>query len=96
MADVDFGDMLDYLTADPYTRAIQLYAEGITHGRTFMSAARAAARINPVLVLKADRSPRARGATPHTGMLRAPMPPTTPTALLKEEWETIARALLGS
>src|SRR5580692_5263949 len=37
MADVDFGDMLDYLAADPHTRAILLYAEGITHGRKFMS-----------------------------------------------------------
>jgi acetyltransferase len=29
MADVDFGDMLDYLAADPHTRAILLYVEGI-------------------------------------------------------------------
>ena len=56
MADVDFGDMLDYLAADPGTRAILLYVEGITHGRKFMSAARAASRIKPVLVLKAGRS----------------------------------------
>jgi len=70
MADVDFGDMLDYLAADPYTRAILLYAEGITHGRKFMSAARAAARIKPVLVLKAGRSPAgARAAASHTGVL---------------------------
>src|SRR6516165_10200530 len=42
MADVDFGDMLDYLAADPHTRAILLYAEAITtHARKFMSAARA-------------------------------------------------------
>jgi acetyltransferase len=32
MADVDFGDMLDYLAADPHTRAILPYVEGITHG----------------------------------------------------------------
>src|SRR6516162_2764646 len=70
MADVDFGDMLDYLAADPHTRAILLYAEGITHGRKFMSAARAAARIKPVLVLKAGRSKAgARAATSHTGVL---------------------------
>ena len=41
MADVDFGDMLDYLAADARTRAILLYVEGVTHGRKFMSAARA-------------------------------------------------------
>ena len=70
MADVDFGDMLDYLAADSDTRAILLYVEGITHGRKFMSAARAAARIKPVLVLKAGRSNAgARAATSHTGVL---------------------------
>ena len=70
MADVDFGDMLDYLAADPHTGAILLYAEGITHGRKFMSAARAASRIKPVLVLKAGRSQAgARAATSHTGVL---------------------------
>jgi acetyltransferase len=70
MADVDFDDMLDYLAADPHTRAILLYVEGITHGRKFMSAARAASRIKPVLVLKAGRSNAgARAATSHTGVL---------------------------
>src|SRR5271170_2774154 len=70
MADVDFGDMLDYLAADPGTRAILLYLEGITHGRKFMSAARAASRTKPVLVLKAGRSTAgARAATSHTGVL---------------------------
>src|SRR6516164_4007933 len=70
MADVDFGDMLDYLAADPLTRAVLLYVEGITHGRKFMSAARAASRIKPVLALKAGRSDAgARAATSHTGVL---------------------------
>ena len=70
MADVDFGDMLDYLAADAATRAILLYVEGITHGRKFMSAARATARGKPVLVLKAGHSEAgARAAQSHTGML---------------------------
>ena len=70
MADVDFGDMLDYLAADPHTRAILLYAEGVTNGRKLMSAGRAASRIKPVLVLKAGRSNAgARAATSHTGVL---------------------------
>ena len=70
MADVDFGDMLDYLAADQGTRAVLLYVEGLTHGRKFMSAARAAARVKPVLVLKAGRSNAgARAATSHTGAL---------------------------
>src|SRR3546814_8743562 len=43
-ADVDFGDLLDYLAMDADTRAILLYAESIAHARKFMSAARIAAR----------------------------------------------------
>ena len=70
MADVDFGDMLDFLAADAHTDAILLYAEGVTHGRKFMSAARAAARLKPVLVLKAGRSQSgAHAAASHTGTL---------------------------
>jgi acetyltransferase len=70
MADVDFGDMLDYLAADQHTRAILLYVESVTHGRKFMSAGRAAARLKPVLVLKAGRSQAgARAASSHTGAL---------------------------
>lgn len=56
MIDVDFGDMLDYLATDPQTRAILLYAEAVTHARKFMSAARAAARAKPVVVVKVERS----------------------------------------
>ena len=55
-ADVDFGDMLDYLASDARTRAILLYIESIEAPRKFMSAARAAARNKPVLVVKAGRS----------------------------------------
>src|SRR5579864_3841738 len=70
MADVDFGDMLDYLAADAGTRAILLYVEGITNGRKFMSAARAASRTKPVLVLKAGHSAAgAKAAHSHTGAL---------------------------
>jgi len=70
MADVDFGDMLDYLAIDPHTHAILLYMEGLTDGRKFMSAARLASRIKPVLVLKAGRSDDgARAASSHTGLL---------------------------
>jgi hypothetical protein len=44
--------------------------EGVTHARKFMSAARAASRVKPVLVLKAGRSNAgARAATSHTGVL---------------------------
>ena len=42
MADVDFGDVLDYLADDRDTHAILLYIEAVTDARKFMSAARAA------------------------------------------------------
>ena len=69
-ADVDFGDMLDYLASDADTRAVLLYIESIHSARKFMSAARAAARNKPVIVVKAGRAPDgARAAASHTGAL---------------------------
>src|SRR5512145_498464 len=70
MLDVDFGDMLDYLAQDGETRAVLLYIEAITHARKFMSAARAAARLKPVVVIKAGRhAESAKAAHSHTGAL---------------------------
>jgi acetyltransferase len=70
MVDVDFGDMLDYLAADPRTTAILLYVEAVTNARKFMSAARAASRVKPVIVMKAGRHAEgARAAASHTGAL---------------------------
>jgi len=70
MADVDFGDMLDYLANDRGTKAILLYIEAITHARKFISAARAASRSKPVIVVKAGRhDASARAASSHTGAL---------------------------
>jgi acetyltransferase len=69
-ADVDFGDVLDYLASDAATRAILMYAESIQSARKFMSAARAAARNKPVIIVKAGRAPDgARAAASHTGAL---------------------------
>ena len=50
--DVDFGDLLDFFALDRGTRAILLYVESINNARKFMSAARAAARVKPVVVIK--------------------------------------------
>ena len=69
-ADVDFGDLLDYLASDGDTRSILMYVESVKHARKFMSAARAAARNKPVIVVKAGRAPEgARAAASHTGAL---------------------------
>jgi acetyltransferase len=104
-ADVDCGDVLDYLGSDPETHAILLYIEAITAARKFMSAARAAARNKPVLVVKAGRAPEgARAAASHTGALagsdevydaairRAGMLRVSSTEDLFNAVETLARA----
>jgi len=54
-ADVDFGDLLDYLAADAATEAILLCIESLSFARKFMSAGRLAARGKPVIVLKVGR-----------------------------------------
>jgi acetyltransferase len=70
VADVDFGDVLDFLALDPETRSILLYVEGIRHARRFMSGLRAAARMKPVVVIKAGRHAEgSRAAMSHTGAL---------------------------
>ena len=68
--DVDFGDLLDYLASDARTRAILLYIESVQSPRKFMSAARAAARNKPVIVVKAGRAGNGvKAATSHTGAM---------------------------
>ncbi|MFY9840997.1 MAG: CoA-binding protein, partial [Xanthobacteraceae bacterium] len=68
--DVDFADLLDHFAMDRHTRAILLYVESIKDARKFMSAARAAARAKPVLVVKSGRhAAGAKAAMTHTGAL---------------------------
>ncbi|MBS7458673.1 bifunctional acetate--CoA ligase family protein/GNAT family N-acetyltransferase [Coralloluteibacterium stylophorae] len=70
MADVDLGELLDHFATDPGTRAILLYMESVGDARRFLSAARAAARAKPVIVVKAGRhAAGARAAASHTGAL---------------------------
>jgi acetyltransferase len=69
-ADVDFGDLLDYLGSDASTHGILLYIESVKLARKFMSAARATSRNKPVIVIKSGRvAEGARAATSHTGAL---------------------------
>src|SRR6202790_4921779 len=68
--DVDIADLLDYFALESKTRAILLYVEAIKDARKFMSAARAAARIKPVVVVKSGRMAQgAKAAATHTGAL---------------------------
>ncbi|MEN4904548.1 bifunctional acetate--CoA ligase family protein/GNAT family N-acetyltransferase [Luteimonas sp. TWI1416] len=71
--DVDFADLLDYFATDRHTRAILLYVERVRDARKFLSAARAAARAKPVVVVKPGR--HARSAEPpqtHIAALASP------------------------
>ena len=68
--DVDIADLLDYFALDGKTQAILLYIEAVKDARKFMSAARAAARIKPVVVVKSGRMAQgAKAAATHTGAL---------------------------
>ncbi|GJD48929.1 Peptidyl-lysine N-acetyltransferase Pat [Methylobacterium crusticola] len=74
--DVDIADCLDHFAADRGTRAILLSIDAVADAPKFMSAARAAARAKPVVVLRSGRHETARGAAgrpvTHTGILARP------------------------
>jgi acetyltransferase len=69
MIDVDFGDLIDFLGSDPYTRSIMLYMEeGIGNAKKFMSAVKGFARYKPIIVVKPGRfTERPKPALSHTG-----------------------------
>ncbi|MFA5825667.1 MAG: bifunctional acetate--CoA ligase family protein/GNAT family N-acetyltransferase [Gallionellaceae bacterium] len=69
-ADVDFGEILDFLVSDPQTQNILLYIEGIRESRRFMSSLRAAARVKPVILVKVGRHEAgSKAAMSHTASL---------------------------
>ncbi|MGM0542089.1 MAG: GNAT family N-acetyltransferase [Pseudomonadota bacterium] len=69
-ADIDFGEILDYLASDSQTHSILLYIEGVTDARRFMSGLKAAARMKPVILLKSGRLPEGNlAAMSHTGAI---------------------------
>ena len=69
-ADVGFGDVLDFLSIDAETESILLYIEGIADARSFISGLRVAARLKPVIVVKAGRNESvSRAVLSHTAAL---------------------------
>ncbi len=69
-ADLDFGEILDYLAQDHATRGILLYIEGIRDARRFMSALRATSRFKPVVLVKVGRhAAGSKAVQSHTGAL---------------------------
>ncbi|MCS7110307.1 MAG: bifunctional acetate--CoA ligase family protein/GNAT family N-acetyltransferase [Candidatus Caldarchaeum sp.] len=70
MLDIDFGDLIDFLGQDPYTKSILLYMENVGNARKFMSAARGFARNKPIIVIKPGKYEiAAKAAKSHTGAL---------------------------
>lgn len=66
-SDLEIPEILDYLAADPHTESILLYLEGLHDARRFLSAARAAASVKPVIAVKAGNySVSARIAESHS------------------------------
>jgi acetyltransferase len=69
-ADLDFGDILDYLVTDKSTDSILLYIEGLQDARRFMTGLRAASRAKPVIAIKVGRHGEgAKASMSHTGAL---------------------------
>ncbi|WP_346351238.1 bifunctional acetate--CoA ligase family protein/GNAT family N-acetyltransferase [Oceanimonas sp. AH20CE76] len=54
--DIDFAQLLDYLSRDRHTNSILLYMDAVQDARAFMSAARAASRNKAVLVVKSGKT----------------------------------------
>ena len=72
MADIDFASLLDHFATDSVTRAILLFIENIDDVQTFMSAARAAARAKPVIVLHPEVRSGRKNPLTHAAALAAP------------------------
>ena len=70
MLDVGWGDLIDYLAQDAYTRSILIYMESVGDARSFLSAARETALRKPIIVIKAGcTEAAAKAVASHTGSL---------------------------
>lgn len=71
--DVDVGDLIDYFARDYRTRAIVIHLEAVSSPRKFLSAARAAARSKPVVVIRSGHRAPPNGLSyqTHAGRLAA-------------------------
>jgi acetyltransferase len=68
--DLTEGELLPTTVADPNTRVVAMYLEGVRNGRLFVENARKATRKKPVLAIKVGRSESGRAAVAsHTGAL---------------------------
>jgi acetyltransferase len=67
--DVDLADCLDHFGLDGRTRSILLALDEVEDAARFLSSARAAARLKPVLVLKPWRTPAGTPGLTHAGLI---------------------------
>lgn len=69
-ADIKFHEYLEFFVADPRTKAIVMYVEGMSDGRRFLQEAHKTTREKPVVLLKSGRSLKgSKSAGSHTGVL---------------------------
>ncbi len=69
-ADVNETDVLAAVSADPFTRVLTLYLEGVSDGRRFVEEAGRVARQKPIIALKVGRFASGQKAVmSHTGAL---------------------------
>jgi acetyltransferase len=69
-ADIDFGEIIDFLAMDSKTTGILLYLEGISDARRFLSGLKAAAGLKPVILIKSGRYELGcKAAMSHTGAM---------------------------
>jgi len=68
--DIDATEMIRYFEADPKTRIIGAYLEGVRDGRSFFNALKSCARKKPVVIMKGGLSDEGyRGTLGHTGSM---------------------------
>jgi acetyltransferase len=68
--DVNETDVLAPVAADPYTRVLTLYLEGVSEGRRFVQQASQVSRRKPIIALKVGRyASGQRAVASHTGAL---------------------------
>jgi acyl-CoA synthetase (NDP forming) len=70
MIDLDHGDVLEFLLADPTTQIIAMHMEGISDGAKFTRALTRAAAKKPVIIVKGGVMPETRRVvSSHTGSI---------------------------
>ncbi len=67
--DIDAADVLEFVAAQPATRAIALHLEGVSEGRRLYETVRRVSQLKPLVVFTVGRTDIAEFARSHTGNL---------------------------